>query len=206
MKRGLKQILKFVCLKWIENEINYVTPGFTREQYPCIMKRNTDLVTLGGNPVTLMGKLIRKDLPAKNFIATGTDLKPFSLSDYQGKVRIISSVPSVDTDVCAQQTRRFNLEAAKMEDVQVISISCDLPFALKRFCAAEGIDKVTTVSDQKDKDFGIKYGLLIEEFGILARAIVIVDKEDVVRYVELVGEVGDHPDYDKALAVAKELA
>ncbi len=156
--------------------------------------------------MTLMGKLIREGLPAKNFIATGTDLKPVSLSDYQGKVRIISSVPSVDTDVCAQQTRRFNLEASKLDDVQIISISCDLPFALKRFCAAEGIDRVLTVSDHKDRDFGVKYGLLIEEFGILARAIVIVDKEDVVRYVEVVSEVSEHPDYDKALDVAKELA
>ncbi len=169
------------------------------------MKRNSDLVTFGGNSVTLMGKLIQEDHPAKNFVAVTNDLQPFNLSHYQGKVRIISSVPSVDTDVCAQQTRRFNLEASKLEDVQIITISCDLPFALKRFCAAEGIDNLVTVSDQKDKDYGIKYGLLIEELGILTRAIVVIDKEDRVRYVEVVKEVAEHPDYDKALEVVKKL-
>ncbi len=102
------------------------------------MKRNSDLVTFGGEPVTLMGKLIQENHPAKNFMAFTNDLELFNLSDYQGKVRIISSVPSVDTDVCAQQTRRFNLEASKLEDVQIITISCDLPFALKRFLCRRG--------------------------------------------------------------------
>ncbi len=169
------------------------------------MKRNSDLVTFGGNPVTLKGKLVKEGYPAKNIMALTNDLKLFSLSKYQGKVRIISSVPSVDTDVCAQQTRKFNLEASKMEDVQIITISCDLPFALKRFCAAEGIDNLITVSDHKDKDFGIKYGLLIEELGVLARAVIVIDKEDTVRYVEVVKEAGEQPDYDKALEVAQKL-
>ncbi len=169
------------------------------------MKRNSDLVTFGGNPVTLMGKLIQEGHPSKNFVAVTNDLQPFTLSDYQGKVRIISSVPSVDTDVCARQTRRFNMEASRLEDVQIITISCDLPFALKRFCASEGIDNLITVSDQRDKDYGIKYGLLIEELGILSRAIVVIDKEDTVRYVEVVNEIAEHPDYDKALEAAKKL-
>ena len=169
------------------------------------MKRNTEVVTLGGKPVTLLGKMVQIGHPAKNFTALGPDLKPVSLSDYKGQVRIISSVPSVDTDVCAQQTRRFNLEASKLDQVKIITISCDLPFALKRFCAAEGIDNVVTLSDQKDRDFGVKYGLLIEEFGILARTIVIVDKNDMVRYVEVVGEIAEHPNYDKALDVAREM-
>lgn len=169
------------------------------------MKRNSGLVSFAGKPVTLMGKLIQADYPAKNFMAFTPDLKQFNLSDYQGKVRVISSVPSVDTDLCAQQTRRFNLEASRLEDVQIITISCDLPFALKRFCAAEGIDNLVMVSDQKDRDYGIKYGLLIEEYGILARAIVVIDKEDRVKYVEVVNETSEHPDYDKALEAAKEL-
>ncbi len=97
------------------------------------------------------------------------------------------------------------MEAASLKDVQVITISCDLPFALKRFCAAEGIDNLVTVSDSKDKDFGIKYGLLIEELGVLARAVVIIDKEDTVRYLEIVKEAAEHPDYDKALEEAKKL-
>lgn len=169
------------------------------------MKRNSNVVTMGGNPVTLMGKLVKTGSHAKNFIATGSDMKGIKLSDYQGKVRIISSVPSIDTDVCAEQTRRFNLEASKLDNVQIITISCDLPFALKRFCAAEGIDKIVTVSDHKETDFGIKYGFLIEEFRLLARGIIVIDTFDMVRYVELVKEIGEHPDYDAALEFAKKL-
>ncbi len=169
------------------------------------MKRNTDIVTLGGKAVTLLGKMVQTGHTAKNFTALGSDLKPVNLSDFRGQVRIISSVPSVDTDVCAQQTRRFNLEASKLDQVKIVTISCDLPFALKRFCAAEGIDNIVTLSDQKDRDFGIKYGLLIEEFGILARAVVVVDKDDMVRYVEVVDEISEYPDYDKALEAARKL-
>ncbi|MFN3555699.1 MAG: thiol peroxidase [Bacteroidales bacterium] len=169
------------------------------------MKRNSNIVTFGGQPVTLLGKIIKTGSHAKNFMATGQDLKPVKLSDFQGKVRIISSVPSVDTDVCAQQTRRFNLEASKLSNVQIITISCDLPSALKRFCAAEGIDKIITVSDHKETDFGIKYGFLIEEYRMLARGVVIIDQYDMVKYVEIVREIADQPDYDKALALAKKL-
>lgn len=169
------------------------------------MKRNTNVVTFGGNPVTLMGKMVKTGVNAKNFMALDAGLKPVQLSDFQGKVRIISSVPSVDTSVCADQTRRFNKEAAQLEGAQIITISCDLPFALGRFCAAEGIDNIVTISDHKETDFGVKYGFLIEEFRLLARGIVIVDQEDIVRYVEVVPEIGEHPDYDKALEEAKKL-
>jgi len=170
-----------------------------------IMKRNNSLVTLGGKPVTLLGKQVKVNMPAKNFTAVKSDMGVVQLSDFAGKVRIISSATSIDTDVCAAQTRRFNLEAAKLDNVQVIAISCDLPFALKRYCAAEGIDRILTVSDHRDTDFGIKYGFLIEEFRLLARGIVVVDQTDTVKYVEIVKEVGDHPDYDKALAIARSL-
>ncbi len=169
------------------------------------MKRNSDLVTFGGNPVTLMGRLVRPGQAAKNFFAVNENLHSFNLNEYSNQVRIVSSVPSVDTEVCAQQTRRFNKEAASMKGAQLVTISCDLPFALKRFCAAEGIDNIITVSDHKDKDFGVKYGLLIEELGLLARAVVVIDREDVVRYVEVVPEIGEQPDYDKALNAAKAL-
>jgi thiol peroxidase len=169
------------------------------------MKRNTNLVTLGGKPVTLVGKLVKPGANAKNFMAVRKDMSVLQLSDYAGKVRILSSAPSIDTDICAEQARRFNLEASLLEGIKVISITCDLPFALKRFCAAEDIDRIEVVSDHKLTDFGIKYGFLIEEFRLLARGIVIVDQLDVVRYVELVREVGEHPDYDKALAEAKAL-
>ncbi len=169
------------------------------------MKRNTGLVTLTGNPLTLKGKLVKAGMQAKNFTAVRTDLELMRLSDYSGKVRIISAIPSVDTDLCAEQTKRFNLEASTIQEIQVITISCDLPFALKRFCAAEGIDKVVVVSDHRETEFGIKYGFLIEEFRQLARGIIIIDQTDMVRYVELVKEIGEHPDYDKALAIAKQL-
>ena len=163
------------------------------------------MVTFGGNPVTLMGKMVKPGSNAKNFFAVGADMKPVSLSDFQGKVRIISSVPSVDTTVCAAQTRRFSEEAAKLGDVQVISISCDLPTALKRFCAVEGIDNVVAVSDHKDTDFGIKYGFLIEELRQLARGVIVIDRDDTVRYVEIVNEIDDEPNYEKALEVVREL-
>ena len=169
------------------------------------MKRNTNLVTFGGNPVTLLGKLAKPGMYAKNFMAVKQDLSNVMLSDFAGTVRIISSVPSIDTPVCADQTRRFNLEASKLQGVQLITISCDLPFALKRFCAAEGIDRILTVSDHRETDFGVKYGFLIEEFRLLARGIIIIDKEDVVRYVEVVKEIGNHPDYEKALEAVREL-
>lgn len=168
------------------------------------MKRNTDIVTFGGNPVTLKGRLVQAGHNAKNFMATKSDLSPFRFSDLEGKPLIISSVPSIDTEICAMQTRRFNEEAAALEGLHVLTISCDLPFAHKRFCSAEGIDKVIMLSDQKDNDFGIKYGLYIEEFGLLARAIVVIDKDNVVRYVEVVNEIANQPDYDKALEAVKE--
>lgn len=169
------------------------------------MKRNTNLVTMGGKPVTLVGKLVKPGINAKNFMAVRPDLSTVRLSDFAGKVRIISSSPSIDTDVCAEQCRRFNLEASNLGQVQVISITCDLPFALKRFRAAEAIDKIETVSDHRHTDFGIKYGFLIEELRLLARGIIIVDQSDMVRYVELVRELGEYPDYEKALAAAREL-
>jgi thioredoxin-dependent peroxiredoxin len=169
------------------------------------MEKHTGMVTLGGNPVTLVGELVKVGDKAKDFTALANDLKPQKLSDYDGKIRIISSVLSVDTGICSAQTRRFNEEAAKMNDVVILTISADLPFTLGRFCAAEGIDKVITLSDQKDNDFGLKYGFLIEEFRVLARGIVVIDRAGVVRYIEYLKEVGTHPDYDKALEAAKNL-
>jgi len=163
------------------------------------MKKNTGIITFGGNPLTLLGEMVKPGDKALDFTVLSNDLKPVKLSDYKGKIRIISSVPSVDTGVCAAQTRRFNVEAAKLNDVVILTISADLPFALGRFCAAEGIDKVITLSDHKEMDFGSKYGFLIEELRLLSRGIVVVDKDDTVRYVEFVKEITTHPDYDKVL-------
>ena len=169
------------------------------------MEKHQGMITFGGNPLTLAGKLSVAGEKAPDFTVLGNDLKPHKLSDYDGQIRIISVVPSVDTGVCAAQTRRFNVEAARLQDVVILTISCDLPFALGRFCAAEGIDKVVTLSDHLATDFGLKYGFLIDELRLLARGIVIVDKEGVIRYVEYVKEVTTHPDYDKALEAASAL-
>ena len=169
------------------------------------MQRNPGVTTFMGNPLTLLGNMVKVGDKAYDFTVLGADLHPIKLSDYAGKVVIISSVPSVDTGVCAAQTRRFNVEAAGLGDVVILTISCDLPFALGRFCAAEGIDKVITVSDHKDTDFGLNYGFLLEELRLLNRGIVIVDKAGMVQYVEYVKENTDHPDYDAALIAAKKL-
>jgi thiol peroxidase len=169
------------------------------------MKKNTGIITFGGNPLTILGEMVKKGDKALDFTVLGNDLSPVKLSDFEGKVRIISSVPSVDTGVCAAQTRRFKVEAANLGDVKILTISCDLPFALGRFCAAEGIEKVVTLSDHKEVDFGSKYGFLIEELRLLARGIVVIDKAGIVQYVEYVKEVTDHPNYDNAIAEAKKL-
>jgi len=169
------------------------------------MKKNPNIVTFVGNLVTLLGEQVKVGDKAHDFVALGNDLKPVSLSQFKNSVKIISAVPSVDTGICALQTKHFNQEAAKLGNVNIITISCDLPFALKRFCAAEGIDKVTTVSDHKETDFGTKYGLLIDELRLLARTVIVVDKEDKVQYVEIVKEIASEPDYDKALEVVQSL-
>lgn len=169
------------------------------------MKKYHGRTTFLGNPLTLLGEPVKTGDHAPDFTAIGEGLKPVRLSDFAGKKIIISAVPSVDTGVCAAQTRRFNLEAASLEDVVILTISCDLPFALGRFCAAEGIDKVITLSDHKDTDFGLKYGFLIEELRLLNRGIVIIGKDGMVSYVEFVSENTNHPDYDAALEAVKNL-
>lgn len=167
------------------------------------MSRNNE-VTMAGNSVTLVGEAIKVGDVAPDFTVLKADLSPVKLSDAKGKTVVISVAPSIDTSVCAAQTRRFNEEAAKLDDVVIYAVSVDLPFALGRFCAAEGIEAVQTLSDHKDLDFGSKYGFTIEELRLLARGIVVVNPEGLVTYVEYVPEVTDHPDYAKALeAVAK---
>jgi len=164
---------------------------------------NFEKVTMGGNPIKLLGKEIKVGELAPDFTVLDSGLKPVTLSDAKGKTVIISVVPSVDTSVCAAQTRRFNEELATLEDVVIYTISVDLPFALGRFCAAEGIDVVKTLSDHRDLDFGQKYGFVIEGLRLLSRGIVVVNKEGVVTYVEYVDEVTHHPDYDLAIAAVK---
>jgi len=158
-------------------------------------------ITMKGNPVTLVGNTLSEGDKAPDFKVVDQNLQPKSLKDYAGKVKLISVTPSLDTPVCDMQARRFNEEAAKLGDnVAVLNISVDLPFAIKRFCNAAGIDKVETLSDYKDVSFGENYGVLIKELRLLARSVFIVDDKDVVRYMEVVPEVTDEPDYEKALS------
>jgi thiol peroxidase len=170
------------------------------------MERNQNKVTFKGEPVTLLGKETKVGDKASDFTVLDNGLNPIKLSDYEGKVKILSVFPSIDTSVCFQQNRKFNQEAANLgDDIVILAISNDLPFALNRFCDAEGIDKVITLSDHKDVDFGTKFGFLIEELRLLARGVVVIDKNNEVKYVEYVPEIGNEPDYDSALKAAKEL-
>jgi len=169
--------------------------------------RRSGLVSgAGGEPLTLLGHPIAVGEPAPDFTALDNRMQPVALHDHAGKVVIITSFPSVDTRVCAAQTRAFNRRAAGIPDVQVLAVSADLPFALERFCAAEGIERVRTLSDHRSTDYALKYGMLIEELRLLARATVIVDRAGVVRYVEIVPRLGEEPDYDRAIAAAAALA
>src|SRR6056297_4236574 len=167
---------------------------------------NKNKVTFKGNPVTLLGKEIKEGDSAPDFTVLNNELSPVKLSDYKGKVKILSIFPSVDTGVCSKQNHRFNEEASKLsDDIVILAISNDLPFALSRFCGAEGIDKVITLSDHKDLDFSMKYGFLIEEMRLLARGVVVLDKENKVQHVEYVPEIGEEPDYELAINSAKKL-
>ncbi|WP_159517634.1 thiol peroxidase [Sunxiuqinia indica] len=169
------------------------------------MKETTGKITFKGNPLTLLGEPIKVGDKAPDFTVVGSDLSPVKLSEYDGKVRVLALYPSIDTGVCQAQNRKFNDEASNLGDAVILSISCDLPFAQNRFCAAEGLDKVITVSDHKDVDFGTKYGYLIKELRLLTRGTIVIDKDGVVKYAEIVPEVTDEPDYESAIKVIKEL-
>ncbi|MHC4520106.1 MAG: thiol peroxidase [Planctomycetota bacterium] len=170
------------------------------------MEERTGVVTLHGNPLTLVGPEISVGQPAPDVELVANDLSDTKLASFKGKVCIITAVPSLDTPVCDTETRRFNEEAASLgDDVAVLAISTDLPFAQARWCSAAGIKNVLTLSDHREATFGTTYGVLIKELRLLARAVFVVDKEGVVRYTELVKEVADEPDYEAALAAAKGL-
>lgn len=170
------------------------------------MQERSGVVTFKGKPVTLLGPDIKAGDKAPDFRAVDNGLAPVTLADFRGKVKIISAVPSLDTPVCDTETRRFNQEAAALPgDVVVVTVSLDLPFAQKRWCAAAGIDKVKTLSDYQDRSFASAYGVLIKELKLLSRSIFVVDKGDTVRYVQHVKEVAQEPDYAAAVAAAKAL-
>ncbi len=162
--------------------------------------------TLKGNPLTLIGPELKSGDKAPDFSLTDVNLKPVSLKDTGNSVRIFSVVPSLDTPVCDAQTKRFNEEAAKLPDVDVFTVSMDLPFAQKRWCGAFGVDRVKMLSDHKDSSFGSNYGTLIKELRIESRAIFVVDQRNKLRHVEYVKEVADFPNYEAALTAARSAA
>ena len=162
-------------------------------------------VTFKNEPITLVGKEVEVGSTAPDFTVLANDLSERTLKDYEGKKKLISAVPSLDTGVCSQQTRKFNEEAADVQDGVVLTISNDLPFAQKKWCAAEGLENVITLSDHRDLSFGENYGVVMEELRLLARSVFVLDKDNKVVYSEIVSEGTNHPDYDKALEAFKNL-
>jgi thiol peroxidase len=168
-------------------------------------EKRTGEVTLKGGAITLLGPRIEANEDAPEFVSRKDLVTPVSLSESTGKVRILLSVPSLDTPVCAIETKRFNQEAAALgEDVLIQVISVDTPFAQSRWCGAEGVSNVQTLSDfRKDREFGEKYGVEIDGLGIYARAAFVVDRQGVVVYSEYVSEVANEPNYAEILEAAK---
>lgn len=161
---------------------------------------------MGGNPITLLGPKLEEGEKAPDFTVLDTDLLPKHLDDYIGKIKVISVIPSVDTGVCSVQTKKFSEIAAELDDdVVVLSVSMDLPFAQKRWCRAEGVERVEFLSDHRDGSFGEAYGVLIKELRLLNRAVYVIDKTDVVRYIEIVEENHNHPDYERTLEALKNI-
>jgi thiol peroxidase len=170
------------------------------------MNERAGLVTMRGNPLTLVGNEVKVGEAAPDFVALDPNLTPIKLSSYRNKICVISSVPSLDTPVCDMETRRFNDEAARLgEKVQILTLSMDLPFAQKRWCGAAGVSKIQTLSDHRDAQFGLAYGVLIKELRLLARALFLVDQKGILRYTQLVKEITNEPNYEEILSGLKKL-
>ena len=169
-----------------------------------IIKR---IVTMHGRPMTLLGDEIKPGMPAPDFKVIDNEMLPMKFSrTYKGKITIISVVPSLDTPICDLQTRRFNTEAEALDpDINIITISMDLPFAQKRWCGAAGVKRLRTYSDYQKADFGKSYGVLIKELRLLARSVFIVDKDGLVKYVQIVPEVAKEPNYEEVMTALKAL-
>jgi thiol peroxidase len=165
------------------------------------------MVTVRGAPVTLLGHAVAVGDPAPDFRVVDASFQPVRLLDFKGKVTLISAVPSLDTGVCSAQTKRFNDEAAKLPaDVVILTLSMDLPFAQKRFCEAEKVAGLRVLSDHVWREFGLGYGVLMKDRGLLARSIFVVGKDGRVAYEQIVRETSTHPGYDAALAAARQAA
>jgi len=170
------------------------------------MLEQNDLVTFAGNPVTLVGGPVVENEAPPDVELVSNDMSMVKLSDFKGKICLISSVPSLDTPICDLQTRHFNQEATKIvNNLQVVTISVDLPFAQKRWCGASGLDNVITLSDHRDTSFGTTYGVLMKEFRLLTRAVFILDANGVLQYRLINGEVREALDYDSVLDKLKNM-
>lgn len=170
------------------------------------MEERAGIITMHGNPLTLIGEEIKTGDIAPDITVLDNDLSPVKLSSYRGKICVISSVPSLDTPVCDIETRRFNQEAEGLgEEVVILTISMDLPFAQKRWCGSAGVDRVITLSDHRGASFGKAFGMLIKELRLLARGIFVIDREGVVRDVQIVKEVSEEPDYAAVIDAVKKL-
>ncbi|MBN2333610.1 MAG: thiol peroxidase [Deltaproteobacteria bacterium] len=171
-----------------------------------MIMEKSGLVAMGGSPVTLLGPALKEGDSAPEFKVVDADFKTISLHDFKGRIKLISVVPSLDTPICELQTQRFNQEAEQLPaDVSVLTISMDLPFAQSRFCGARNINRVQVFSDYKYRSFGYAYGVMIKEMMLLARAIFLVDKQDVIRYQEICHEVKEHPRYYQVLKALRSL-
>lgn len=173
--------------------------------YATDTKESVGLVVAGGKPITLLGNQVYVGNDAPNFSVVDEKFTKVTLADFAHKTVMISVVPSLDTGVCSLQTKRFNEEVANLpEDIVMLTISNDLPFAQKRFCTTEAVNDLQVLSDSVWRDFGNKYGLLIKDMGLLSRAIIVIDKNGKIAYKELVADISKHPDYDAAIAGVKE--
>ncbi len=170
------------------------------------MSERTEVITMKGQKLTLLGSEVRTGEKAPDFEVIANDLSTVKFSSFSGKVCIITSVPSLDTSVCDTMTRRFNQQAAAVgKDVVVLTISMDLPFAQKRWCGAAGIENVQTLSDHRDASFGKAFGVLIKELRLLARAVFVIDRESILRHIQIVPELTSEPDYEQVLNTVKQL-
>jgi thiol peroxidase len=170
------------------------------------MSERPGIITLHGNPLTLVGEEIKVGMPAPDCEVVDNDLKPVKLSAFRGRTVIVTAVPSLDTPVCDIETRRFNDEAALLgPDVQIITISMDLPFAQKRWCGAASVAKVKTFSDHRQAEFGQAYGILIKELRLLARTVFIIDAAGTVQYIQLVKEVSNEPNYEEIMQALQKI-
>lgn len=170
------------------------------------MIERPNAVTLKGQPFTLIGPELKPGDKAPDFVVVDTNLQPVNLEKTGRKVRIFSVVPSIDTPVCDAMVKRFNQQAASIPGVTIYTISMDLPFAQKRWCGAAGVDQVIMLSDHRDASFGQNYGTLIKELRLECRAVFVLDPDNVIRHVEYVREIADHPNYEAALQAARQLA